>query len=73
MTEMNINKPLFPNLEGETAKKGLNRKTLGQAVGLSPNQMSNRWNGEVEFTLDEVIKIAEVLENSVEYLFQRSK
>ena len=73
MTEMNNNKPLFPNLEAETVKQGFNKSTLGEAIGRTPNQMSNRFNGEVEFSLDDAIRIAKVLNNTVEYLFKRNK
>lgn len=54
-------------LEGELHKRGITATALGRAVDISPSGMSNYRNGRVP-KADELLRIAEFLGVSMEYL-----
>lgn len=64
-----IKKPLYPNLEAELKRHGLNNKTYGEKIGVSPSGVSSRLNGKVIFDLKEMIKTKRLLKKSMDYLF----
>ena len=73
MTKENYKKPLFTNLESEMAKQGLNITTLSNLIGMTTNQLSNRLRGVIEFRLNELIKVSEVMDKEINYLFSKQK
>ena len=70
---------IFNNLEAELIRARLIKGVLASMLGISVGSMSSKFTGKTEFTLDEMLKIKEILEslNSKTYklddLFERSK
>ena len=62
-------KPKYPNLEGEIAKQGYNKTSFSRAIDMTPNQLSNRLDGEIDFRLNEILNISDVLGKDIRYLF----
>ena len=52
-----MNKPYFPILEAEIARRGIKKKDIAKALGLSNKGMSNKMTGKTELTLSEIIGI----------------
>lgn len=69
MCKENLIKPKYPNLEGEIVKQGYNKTSFSKAVNMTPNQLSNRMDGEIDFRLEEVLTISDVLGKEIRYLF----
>ena len=69
MCKENLVKPKYPNLEGEIAKQGYNKTSFSKAINMTPNQLSNRMDGEIDFRLEEVLTISDVLGKEIRYLF----
>lgn len=55
------------------AKQGLNITTLSNLIGMTTNQLSNRLRGVIEFRLNELIKVSEVMDKEINYLFSKQK
>jgi len=62
-------KPKYPNLEGEIAKQGYNKTSFSREIDMTPNQLSNRLDGEIDFRLNEILNISDVLGKDIRYLF----
>jgi transcriptional regulator with XRE-family HTH domain len=56
------------NIRAEMGRRKLSQAALGQIVGLSQASLSLRLNGNVAFTIDELVKIAAGLDVSLETL-----
>ena len=72
MCKENLTKPIYPNLEAEIARQGYNKKSFSKVIGMTPNQLSNRLDGEIDFRLEEVLVISDVLNKDIRYLFARN-
>lgn len=70
---------IFNNLEAELVRARLIKGVLASMLGISVGSMSSKFTGKTEFTLDEMLKIKEILEsyNKTTYklddLFERSE
>ncbi len=63
----------FPQkLREERKKRGMTQKELGEKVGVKQNTFTNWENGKREPTLDNIIKLANILDVTVDYLLGRS-
>lgn len=62
---------VFPNLEAEMARMGIQRKDLAEKLGVRTATISDKLNGKFPFTLDEVVAIKREFfpKFSLEYLF----
>lgn len=65
----NAKPPKFPKLEGVIASKGFSYDGVGSAIGMSYQAFLRRMNGEVQFTLDEIIKLCFFFECEFSDLF----
>lgn len=63
---------MFNNLSAEIKRAGLTNKEFAERVQMNPVTFSKKINGKVDFTLSEVVRIAEFFkcEFTVEYLFE---
>ena len=59
-------KMTYKALEDVANAKGYDRKTLAESIGLTYNQLTKRVLGYVQFSLDEIRKIVEILNLSIE-------
>lgn len=48
-------------LQGKIVAAGMTQKTLSTAVGVSRSNMNAKMNGHFPFTVDEVVRICDVL------------
>lgn len=64
---MNVN---YPNLKAEMARKGEKLNTLSDLLDLSISQVSKRMNGQIEWTLSEIITICDHYGKTFEELFK---
>lgn len=63
---------MFNNLNAEIARKGLMKKDIAKAIGITPSALRLKMIGKKRFYIDEAYKIAQLLENaSIEYLFKK--
>ena len=64
---------MFPNLNAELARKGLDIEDIASVIGRDKRTARNKINGVNEFTLVEVFAIRDNLfpDLSLEYLFKR--
>lgn len=61
---------MFPNLNAEMARAGLNIKSLSAETGITYESMKNKLSGTTEFKRIEMQKIRNVFPNcSIDYLF----
>lgn len=64
---------MFRNLNAELARADKGHKDLAIALDVSVKTISNKMQGYSEFTLSEIMAVAELFPNSsVEYLFETS-
>ena len=49
-------------LRGEIISKGMTVKMLADTIGMKPKTFYNKLNGTSQFTVDEAIKICDVLQ-----------
>jgi DNA-binding XRE family transcriptional regulator len=63
---------VFKNIERIIFDKGLKKRDIAKALGISYNTFLLKLKGEYYFTLDEAIKLKEILETdlTVEELFK---
>ena len=63
---------MFKNIERIIFEKGLKKRDIAEALGMAYNTLLLKLKGEYYFTLDEAIKLKEILETdlSVEELFK---
>lgn len=52
---------MYPNLKAEMARKNINAKKLTEMTGMSISAFYDKLRGERSFTLEECVKIKEVL------------
>lgn len=64
---------MYPNLNAEMARKGINKTELSRLVNMSLPNLSNKLSGRVKFSFDETLKIKEALgvDMTVEELFEK--
>lgn len=68
---------LFPNLLAELARVNMSKTELAKAVGISITSIYYKFNGNIDWTLDDMDAIKKVLEGkggqelSLDYLFKR--
>ncbi len=68
-----MNKGKYNILIAQMSISGIDRSALAEAVGMHYNTLCRKMRGENEFTVDEAIRIKEVLgfSSSLEELFKR--
>lgn len=61
----------FKNLLTEMFKHGITQKDIAVLIGKTQKTVSQKLNGKIDFYMDEIIKIRNLLnpELSIEYLF----
>lgn len=64
-----IKKPIYPNLEAELKRKGINRGEYAKLIGISAGGASKKLNGDVEFSIGEMKRTKELLDETMDYLF----
>ena len=68
---------LFPNLLAELARVNMSKTELAKAVGISISSIYYKFNGNIDWTLDDMDSIKKALEEkggqelSLDYLFKR--
>ena len=64
---------MYSNLKKEMEAKGITVDAMARLLGIHRNTMSNKLNGESEFTFEEACTIAETMfpEYRPTYLFRR--
>ncbi|MEG1761441.1 MAG: helix-turn-helix transcriptional regulator [Hydrogenoanaerobacterium sp.] len=62
---------MFRNVDAELKRNGMTRGDLARALNLNPSTMSLKLNGKALITLDEAVKVKEILKVNmpVEELF----
>lgn len=74
---MALKKVVYPNLVAELARQGITLANLAEKLGLSQRSVYNKINGDNEFTLAEVCKVQELLnegnehQHTIDYIFSR--
>lgn len=56
------------NIRAELARNGMSMKDLSNNLGISQNSLRYKLNGNREFTLTEVSKMADIFSCSLDYL-----
>lgn len=46
---------VYPVLEGKIAERGILKKSIAEALNISPRALGNKMNGKTEFTWNEVV------------------
>lgn len=65
---------MYPNLDAEVARAGLNYKKLGEKVGIEYKSMLNKKNGLTDFTLKEAVRIHSMFPGmTMEELFEEAE
>lgn len=66
---------MYENLKMLLAAKGISYMVLARLLGVHPDTITNKLNGESEFTYGQAEKIHETLfpEYSIRYVFHRSE
>ena len=59
---------LYPNIRAEMGRNHLTIKQLASCLGLSTNTVSFKLNGKREFTLSEIMRMADLFHCSLDYL-----
>lgn len=64
---------MYNNLKAEIARKGMTIKEFAEAVGMKPSTFSQKYRGNVDYTLPEALRIKAFLNDlPVEYIFERA-
>lgn len=65
---------MFENIEMIIFKKRLSKKEIAESLGMTYNTFLLKLNGKATFTLDEAMKLKEILNSSlsIEELFDRA-
>jgi predicted transcriptional regulator len=66
-----MEKPLYPNLAGEMAKRGENVETIANLLQVSKPTVYSRLQGDSDFRLGEVEKLCEHYGMDYETLFSK--
>lgn len=66
--------PYFPNLEEESARRGISKKEIAAALGVSVRTAHNKLNGKTPFTWPEVVCIQKQFfpDKEKDFLFSRT-
>lgn len=59
----------YNNLEAELKRKAITREILAKELNCSLSTVSQKMTGKYDFTLSEALKIKDLLNCSIEYLF----
>lgn len=70
---MDYSKQVAGNVRAEIVRAGLQKKSLETILGLSYQAIADRWNGEKEFSLSQIYKIAKALDIPVSRLTAEQK
>lgn len=52
---------MFRNLNAEMSRRGLTRREMAKKINMAPNTLTRKLNGLAVFTLDEIYKIRDTL------------
>ena len=65
---------MYRNLEAEIARKNISKKVIAEELGIRYNTLTAKLRGDNKFTLDEALKIKQMLGAAieVEQLFETS-
>lgn len=67
---MRKRKPAFPELEKQILMKGITKKEIAEALHITPECLSRKFTGIVDFNLKEIKGLHEIFpEISIEQLF----
>lgn len=70
---MKEQKPYYPLLEAELARRGIAKKEIAQKLGITTRSFSNKITGNVDFWLREVLMIHSLFPDiPVDMLFSHS-
>lgn len=47
----------YPVLEGKIAERGIRKKTIAEALNITPRALGNKLNGKTEFSWSEVVEL----------------
>jgi len=66
---------MYRNLEAEIARKNISKKVIAEELGIGYNTLTAKLRGDNKFTLDEALKIKQILNASIEIeqLFEPSE
>ena len=53
---------MFRNLNAEMTRRGLTRRVMADKMNMAPNTLTRKLNGRADFTLTEVYKIRDILD-----------
>lgn len=70
---MNINKFVGQKIKEYRKKKGMNQTELGKKLGVKQNTVAGYEKGEWEVSYDNLFKLAEIFEISIDDLFPQTK
>lgn len=65
---------MYKRVEAQIVLSGIGKKELAKKIGISYNTLNAKLSGKSSFTLDEALKIKEIVDahDPVEILFSRS-
>ena len=63
---------MFDNLRAEMKRYGKTNSDVGKILGISTNSVSFKLNGKSPFTLDEIKKLADEFNCSLDYLARKN-
>ena len=63
---------MFDNLRAEMRRHNKTNNDVGKILGISTNAVSLKLNGKTPFTLDEIRKLADEFDCSLDYLAVKS-
>ena len=63
------NRPVYPNLEGMLAARGLSYKRTALRIGLSEHAFSRRMRGKAKFKLEEIVQLCNYFDRPIEEVF----
>ena len=69
-TLSHFHKTRYKNLLNEIERSKLNYKTLAKFLGFSKQAFSSKMSGQINFTANDKIRLAEIFGKPAEYLFQ---
>ena len=68
-----IENDLFRQIKGPKKRKKLTQKELAEQIGIKQNSYSDWENGKTEPSFENLIKLADLLEVSLDWLFGREQ
>lgn len=64
---------MYNNIRAEMARLGKTQGDIAELLGVSTNTLRWKLNGERPFMLDEVLKLAELFNCSLDYLAEKTE